>query len=112
VQRLRVHGGNTVARQLAAVAPLVLDIDGINVRPDYAKRFLDAQTFEDEWGNRRQLTGDCITAASRTMTTTSARSGTIRSTSAIDIFSNCGRGSGCRINRLAIVVNFFFVRHI
>ena len=39
-----------------------LDIDGINIRPDYAKRFIDAQTFEDEWGNRRQLTGDCIPA--------------------------------------------------
>ena len=39
-----------------------LDLDGVNVRPDYAKRFIDAQTFEDEWGNRRQLTGDCIPA--------------------------------------------------
>ena len=39
-----------------------LDIDGINIRPDYSKRFIDAQTFEDEWGNRRQLTGDCIPA--------------------------------------------------
>ena len=39
-----------------------LDIDGINIRPDYAKRFSDAQTFGDEWGNRRQLTGDCIPA--------------------------------------------------
>jgi uroporphyrinogen decarboxylase len=39
-----------------------LDLDGINVRPDYARRFLDEQTFEDEWGNRRQLTGDCIPA--------------------------------------------------
>jgi uroporphyrinogen decarboxylase len=39
-----------------------LDLDGVNVRPDYAKRFLDAQTFEDEWGTRRQLTGDCIPA--------------------------------------------------
>ena len=35
-----------------------LDIDGINIRPDYAKRFIDAQTFADEWGTRRQLTGD------------------------------------------------------
>ncbi len=39
-----------------------LDLDGINIRPDYSKRFIDAQTFEDEWGNRRQLTGDCIPA--------------------------------------------------
>lgn len=39
-----------------------LDLDAINIRPDYAKRFLDAQTFEDEWGIRRRLTGDCIPA--------------------------------------------------
>jgi uroporphyrinogen decarboxylase len=39
-----------------------LDIDGINIRPDYTKKFLDDKTFEDEWGNRRQLTGDCIAA--------------------------------------------------
>ena len=39
-----------------------LDIDGINIRPDYQKRFIDGKTFEDEWGNRRQLTGDCIPA--------------------------------------------------
>jgi len=39
-----------------------LDIDGINIRPDYTKKFLDDKTFEDEWGNRRQLTGDCIPA--------------------------------------------------
>jgi len=39
-----------------------LDIDGINIRPDYEKKFLDDKTFEDEWGNRRQLTGDCIPA--------------------------------------------------
>ncbi len=39
-----------------------LDMDGINIRPDYAKRFIDSQTFEDEWGSRRQLTGDSIPA--------------------------------------------------
>jgi len=39
-----------------------LDLDGVNIRPDYARRFLDAQTFEDEWGIRRQLTGDCLPA--------------------------------------------------
>ena len=43
-----------------------LDIDGINIRPDYAKRFLDHNTFQDEWGNRRQLTGDCIPAVTAT----------------------------------------------
>ena len=39
-----------------------LDMDGINIRPDYGKRFIDRQTFEDEWGSRRQLTGDSIPA--------------------------------------------------
>ncbi|MDX9866978.1 MAG: uroporphyrinogen decarboxylase family protein [Kiritimatiellia bacterium] len=39
-----------------------LDLDGINIRPDYARRFTDAQTFEDEWGTRRRLTGDCLPA--------------------------------------------------
>ncbi len=39
-----------------------LDLDAVNIRPDYARRFLNAQTFEDEWGVRRQLTGDCIPA--------------------------------------------------
>ena len=39
-----------------------LDLDGINIRPDYQKTFLDDKTFADEWGNRRQLTGDCIPA--------------------------------------------------
>lgn len=39
-----------------------LDIDGANIRPDYGKRFIDSQIFEDEWGSRRQLTGDSIPA--------------------------------------------------
>jgi len=39
-----------------------LDLDGINIRPDYARRFVDARIFEDEWGTRRQLTGDSIPA--------------------------------------------------
>jgi uroporphyrinogen decarboxylase len=39
-----------------------LDIDGVNIRPDYGKRFIDSQIFEDEWGCRRQLTGDSIPA--------------------------------------------------
>lgn len=39
-----------------------LDLDGINIRPDYSKHFIDPQLFEDEWGTRRQLTGDSIPA--------------------------------------------------
>ena len=39
-----------------------LDLDGINIRPDYSKRFIDPQIFEDEWGARRQLTGDVMPA--------------------------------------------------
>jgi len=37
-----------------------LDLDGINVRPDYSQHFTDAVTFTDEWGTTRKLTGDCI----------------------------------------------------
>jgi uroporphyrinogen decarboxylase len=37
-----------------------LDLDGINVRPDYRRRYLDSSTFVDEWGIKRVLTGDCI----------------------------------------------------
>lgn len=39
-----------------------LDLDGINIRPDYSKQFIDPQIFEDEWGARRQLTGDALPA--------------------------------------------------
>jgi uroporphyrinogen decarboxylase len=39
-----------------------LDLDGINIRPDYSKRFINPHIFEDEWGARRQLTGDSIPA--------------------------------------------------
>lgn len=39
-----------------------LDIDGINIRPDYEKKFLDGQTFVDEWGIRKRLTCDCLPA--------------------------------------------------
>ena len=37
-----------------------LDLDGINVRADYRKRYLDNRTFVDEWEIRRALTGDVI----------------------------------------------------
>ena len=39
-----------------------LDLDGINVRPDYRRKFLDETTLVDEWGIKRQLTGDCLPA--------------------------------------------------
>ena len=37
-----------------------LDIDGINIRPDYKQNFIDETTFIDEWGIKRKLTGDSI----------------------------------------------------
>jgi uroporphyrinogen decarboxylase len=40
-----------------------LDIDGINIRPDYTKEFTSEDTYVDEWGSVRQLTGDCIAAS-------------------------------------------------
>ena len=42
------------------VAADLLDIDGVNVRADYQKRKLDDNSFVDEWGIERKLTGDCI----------------------------------------------------
>ena len=39
-----------------------LDLDGINIRADYAKQFLDEKTWTDEWRMKRQLTGDCLPA--------------------------------------------------
>ena len=39
-----------------------LDIDGINIRADYTKDFTSSDEYVDEWGAKRQLTGDCIAA--------------------------------------------------
>ncbi len=39
-----------------------LDLDGVNIRPDYRKVFQDETTLVDEWQIRRQLTGDCLPA--------------------------------------------------
>jgi uroporphyrinogen decarboxylase len=39
-----------------------LDLDGINVRPDYERKFLDDKTLVDEWQIKRLLTGDCLPA--------------------------------------------------
>jgi uroporphyrinogen decarboxylase len=41
-------------------AAAALDLDGVNVRPDYRRRPIDDDTFVDEWGVTRKLTGDCI----------------------------------------------------
>ncbi len=42
-----------------------LDIDGINLRADYTRRFEDHGTYTDEWGATRRLTGDCIAAVTQ-----------------------------------------------
>lgn len=39
-----------------------LDVDGINIRLDYEKKSLTKETFADEWGSVRKLTGDAIPA--------------------------------------------------
>ena len=39
-----------------------LDLDGINVRADYSSEQTEGDTFSDEWGATRMLTGDCIPA--------------------------------------------------
>ncbi|HID75947.1 MAG TPA: hypothetical protein EYP56_08120 [Planctomycetaceae bacterium] len=56
-----------VGRALAGSADPVdivqrLDLDAINVRPDYQKTFLSERVFVDEWRIRRQLTEDCLPA--------------------------------------------------
>lgn len=57
----------TVGRALAGSDDPVeiverLDLDGINIRPDYHQRQLDHKTLVDEWGITRQLTGDVLPA--------------------------------------------------
>lgn len=39
-----------------------LDLDAVNVRPNYAQRFLDETTLVDEWQITRKLTGDVLPA--------------------------------------------------
>lgn len=39
-----------------------LDLDGVNLRPTYSKKFLDDSTFVDEWGIKRQVTEDTLPA--------------------------------------------------
>jgi uroporphyrinogen decarboxylase len=40
-----------------------LDIDGVNIRADYAKRFTSATDYVDEWGTTRRITGEALAAA-------------------------------------------------
>jgi uroporphyrinogen decarboxylase len=39
-----------------------LELDAVNIRADYTKQFTDDETFVDEWGMKKQLTGDCVPA--------------------------------------------------
>jgi len=39
-----------------------LDLDGVNIRPDYRRQVIDDSTFSDEWGMVRQDTGDVLPA--------------------------------------------------
>jgi len=60
-----IHEG--VARQAVGSDNILdiverLDLDAINVRADYTKQKIDAETFTDEWGSTRKLTGDAIAA--------------------------------------------------
>lgn len=41
----------------------ILDLDAVNVRADYAKKWVDHQTYVDEWGIQKQLTGDVLPAS-------------------------------------------------
>jgi uroporphyrinogen decarboxylase len=56
-----------VGRALTASEDIVeivdaLGIDGVNIRPDYTHTPEDDQFYTDEWGSRRQLTGDVLAA--------------------------------------------------
>jgi len=37
-----------------------LDLDAVNIRADYAKEYIDDITYVDEWGMKKQLTGDAV----------------------------------------------------
>jgi len=40
-----------------------LDIDAVNLRTDYTKEWIDDETYVDEWGSKKVLTGDALAAA-------------------------------------------------
>ena len=57
----------TVGRALADSADILdiverLDLDAINIRPDYRGTPVDERTLVDEWGIQRRLTGDVLPA--------------------------------------------------
>ncbi|MGL4942695.1 MAG: uroporphyrinogen decarboxylase family protein [Thermoguttaceae bacterium] len=45
------------------VATERLDLDAVNVRADYAKKWKDKKVYVDEWGIEKTLTGDVLPAA-------------------------------------------------
>lgn len=51
----------TGSRDILEIAD-ALDLDAVNVRPDYRKDALDGTTFRDEWGCVRRETGDVLPA--------------------------------------------------
>jgi len=58
----------TVLQDLAGTtdpidATEILNLDAVNVRPDYEKKWIDELTYLDEWGIQRKLTGDVLAAA-------------------------------------------------
>lgn len=41
----------------------ILDLDAVNIRADYTKTWKDDQTYIDEWGIEKKLTGDILPAS-------------------------------------------------
>ncbi|MGL6193632.1 MAG: uroporphyrinogen decarboxylase family protein [Thermoguttaceae bacterium] len=41
----------------------ILDLDAVNVRADYEKKWIDDATYTDEWGIIKKLTGDVLAAS-------------------------------------------------
>jgi uroporphyrinogen decarboxylase len=54
---------NLAATEDILEAVEVLDIDGVNVRADYARRFTTDTDYVDEWGTTRRITGEALAAA-------------------------------------------------
>jgi uroporphyrinogen decarboxylase len=40
-----------------------LDLDGVNIRADYSRRFISQSDYVDEWGTTRRITGEALAAA-------------------------------------------------
>ena len=41
----------------------ILNLDGVNIRAAYAKEWIDDKSYIDEWGIKKQLTGDVLPAS-------------------------------------------------